>query len=256
MAYHSHIDHLAIDLAFWYMGLTNPRYPIASLGPLSQDVSVKFRALGIMFLLAHGSTDGFLHHLRRAGNARLIYLRRLHQVGNPPAVVGAAGKYRPLLSAIAAGDWALAREIVALSPTTLTRGEYGDDHFLARVVGRFVQDPAAAASEFDDYLDRWQECLDGHEDPRLNVLTAIIRSQQGDFDSAFDEVLERFDADVNAAKERRQLEEPVTLALREVDVDALAFLRIAELRGLHTAREYPFCPSLARVPMRVPFPAD
>jgi hypothetical protein len=60
MAYADDIEPLSIDLAFWFLGLENPDFPIEQLGGLSHELAHKFRSLAIMQLLAHGSTDAFL----------------------------------------------------------------------------------------------------------------------------------------------------------------------------------------------------
>ena len=52
------------------------------------------------------------------------------------------------------------------------------------------------------------------------------------------------------------MEDPEIVAQRQVFVEGLAILRLAERRGLTTQAEYQYCPSLARVPMRTPFPGE
>ena len=73
---------------------------------------------------------------------------------------------------------------------------------------------------------------------------------------AFADLLHARDLEIEAAKEAGQLEEPHVVALRRVFVEGLAILRLAERRGLRTEREYRYCPSLARTPMRTPFPGE
>jgi len=245
---------VAIDVAVWSGGLDDPAYPFPKLGRLSVEIAQKFRALGIMMLLADGSTDAFLHHQIRAGRARLKYLERARREGKSDDFFQASGRYQPLLSAIAAQDWTLAREIASLSANNQLEGEYEDDHCVAQIVHRLIQLPPAPEAEIQPFLDQFEAYLEGAADPRFSVLSAIVKSDQAAFDAAFPDLQAAFDLKVKEAIARRQLEEPVTLALREVDVDGIAFLKLAEQRGLVTEDDYPFCPSLARVPMVVPFP--
>jgi hypothetical protein len=254
MSYAEEVPNLATEIAFWYQALEDGTYPLAELGKVSTDLARKFRALAIMLLLSEASTDLFLHNLHRAGKARLFYLRRANAEGKKDEFFQAKGKHGALMAAIAANDWAAAREIDALTPNTLLPGEYEDDHCMAEIVGRLIRGAAVDDAEYVPLFERWEAYLDGDPDGRLDLLRAIVARDQAAFDTAFERVLTAFTESIQTAKDRRQLEEPVTLALREVDVDALAFLRLAELRRLSTQGEYAYCPSLARLPMRIPFP--
>ena len=41
-----------------------------------------------------------------------------------------------------------------------------------------------------------------------------------------------------------------------IELEGLAMLRIAQLRGLKTEPDYLFCPSIARLPIETPFPGE
>ncbi len=253
MSYADDAEVLVGELAVWYLGIEDPTYPVRHLGKLSQDLAQKFRALAIMQLLSEASTDLFLHNLMRAGRVRVAYLSRLAKEGISDDFFQGAGRYGSLFSSIAASDWAIAAEIASLSPTDIVPGEYEDDACVAWIVGLLVKDAGAGEEAFEGLFKRFRAYLELAPDARLEVLDAIVRRDQGAFDAAFPGVIAAFESDIRKAKQRRQLEEPVTLALREVSVDGLAYLRLAERRGLTTMGEYPYCPSLARAPMRVPF---
>jgi hypothetical protein len=254
VAYEEEKQMVAVDVAVWSGGLQDPSYPFSQLGRLSNDVSRKFRALGIMLLLSEGSGDLFLHHQIRSGRARIAYLKRAHQEGKTADFFMASGRYQPLLSAVAAQDWPLATEIAALSATQMLPGEYEDDHCVGRIVGLLIGDPPAPPGSLQPFLDRFEAYLEGASDARFDVLSAIVHRDQAAFDVAFPDLQAAFAARVQKDIERKQLEEPVTLALRDVDVDGLAFLQLAEHRGLTTESDYDFCPSTARGPLVVAFP--
>lgn len=254
MSYAADAPLLATDLAFWHQGLYDPDYPIAEMGKLSQEMVQKFRALAIMLLLSEGSTDLFLHNLSRAGKARLAYLRRLAAADVSTDFFQGSGRYAGLTAAVAALDWTTASEIVSLSPSEKRPGEYEDDYCFAQAIGHLLGAAPPDAAALTPLFDRFEAYLEGTPDRRLDVVRAITAKDAVAFDLAFDGLLVQFEAGIRKAMERNQLEEPVTLALREVDVDAIALLRLAERHGLQTADEYPFCPSLARRPMRTPFP--
>ncbi len=251
----SHSDEaqaLAGELAVWYLGIEDPTYPVRHLGKLSQNLAEKFRALAILQLLSEASTDLFLHHLMRAGRVRVAYLSRLAKEGISDDFFQGAGRHGALFSSIAASDWALAAEIASLSPTEIVPGEYEDDACVAWVAGLLAKDAGAGEQAFEPFFRRFRAYLESASDARLDVLDAVVRRDQGAFDAAFPGIVAAFEADIREAKQRQQVEDPVTLALHEVCVDGLAYLRLAERRGLRTMDEYPHCPALARASMRVP----
>jgi len=249
-------EALAYEVAFAMQGLENPRYPVAHLGDLSLEVSRKLRALAIMVLLVKADVDLFHHNLIRSGLARERYLRRLRDEGIARDHHDASGRCAPLLDAIAAGDLALARRIVALSPSEWREGhEYEDDYCYAQLLGLLIA-VAPSTGDVGALLGRFETYLDGEQDPRLEVCRALANGDADQFAVAFEALLSARDATTADDRERSQLEEPEVVADREVYIEGLALLRLAEARGLATDPDYRYCPSLARVPMTEPFPGE
>ena len=62
-------------------------------------------------------------------------------------------------------------------------------------------------------------------------------------------------ARIAADRARFQMETPQVVAERLVFVEGLALLRLAEVQGLRTQREYLYCPANARLRMRTPVPS-
>ncbi|MET0391341.1 MAG: Imm49 family immunity protein [Polyangiales bacterium] len=246
---------MAMDVAFWSLGLTNPDYPLDQLGALSLDISGKFRALAIMQLLTESSTDLFLHNLMRSGRARLSYLDRLAKAGVSDDHHQVNGRYQPLLDAIAAASWDDARRITQNVPAQFRpRHEYEDDYCYAKLLAGLIAVPAASEIELSLLLDRFDAWLDGQLDARWFVCRALTQRDQAEFDAAFEDVLLAHELAIDAARARSEHEDDRVLAERMVSIEGLALLRIATLRGLSTAPDYRYCPALARVPMRHPFP--
>jgi hypothetical protein len=106
----------------------------------------------------------------------------------------------------------------------------------------------------DAILQRYQGWLGALSSPRLDTARTLASRDRAGFDEAFDWLLDARAAEIEANRERGQLETPEVEAERRVFVEGLAVLRLAEMRGLATQREYRYCPSLARVPMQAPFP--
>lgn len=249
-------EALAYNIAFWMQGLTNPAYPVEQLGKLSLELSDKLRALAILTLLVKGESDFFYHNLIRSGIARETYLQRLKDEGIDDDHHQASGRYEPLLDAIASGDLALARRIVDLSPTEWRKGhEYEDDYCYAQILHRFIQE-TPREQEIPPLFQQFEACLEGQQSARLDVCRALVQRDQNAFDEAFVLLLDEQESKIAADKARGQEDDPVVVAKRQVFVEGLAILRLAESRGLTTHLEYRYCPSLARIPMRTPFPGE
>ena len=247
---------LAYDAAFWTQGVTNPTYPIDEIGKLSLEVSDKFRVLAIITLVTQGESDFFYHNLVRSGRSRETYLARLKQEGIEGDHHGCSGRYEPLLDAVASGDLPLARHIADLSPAQFQEGhEYDDDYCYAQCLHRLIREEPPR-SEFQSLFNRWAAYLEGKDTARLNVCQALLAQDQNGFDEAFEALLDEQQAQIAADQERGQFEDPNIVAKRRVFVEGLALLRLADMRGLRTQPEYRYCPSLARIPMRNPFPGE
>jgi hypothetical protein len=256
MKFENHGELIAYEIAFWMQGLIDPKYPVDELGTLSLELASKLRALGIMALLAKGNSDLFYHNLIRGGIAREIYLQRLKNEGIDKDHHRASGRYESLLDAVVAGDMALARRIVDLSPTEWQKGhEYEDDYCYAQILHRLVQE-TPPEQEITPLLNQFEAYLEDEPSARLDVCKALMERDQDAFDEAFDALLKEQEAKIAADKARCQMEDPIVIAQRQVFVEGLAILRLAEGRGLTTQSVYRYCPSLARVPMRTPFPGE
>jgi hypothetical protein len=250
-----YLEILAYDAAFWLTAFQDPDYSLDQLGEVCVDTCAKLRAAAIIVLLTRAETDGFIYNLMRSARCRAGYLQRLRNAG----VSGhhqASGRVAPLLDAIAANDFTVARQIAALSPTTWMQGhEYEDDFCYAQVLHQLVATPLDAAA-LSALFVRWRAALGGDPDPRLDVAGSLTASDQAGFDSAFGDLLDARAEKIAADKARSQMEDALVISEREVYVEGLAILRLAERFGLRTEWEYRFCPSVARDALTTPFPGE
>jgi len=247
-------EALAYDAAFWLEGTDDPDLPLGEMGRTCLELAEKFRSMAIVCLIAKANPDLFFHHLMRAGHIWTKYLERVQQERGFDDHHFCSGRCKPLLDAIAACDLPLARRIAELSPSEFREGhEYDDDYCYAQAISRFIAEPARDG-EVPPLLERFVAYVDDQPNERLAVSQALATRDQRGFDEAFDGLLQSRDLGIDEDKARGQLEEPQVVAQRLVFVEGLAILRLAERRGLRTEREYRYCPSLARVPMRTPFP--
>ncbi len=247
-------DNLMMDLAFHYQDLHHPDYPVAFLGELAHELSTKFQALGIMILLGRAETDGFLHNLMRSVQTRVAYLQRMQQEGMDQDFFRAAGHYEPVLAGIAAADYGSVHLLATLSSPAVSPNEYPDDWCYAQILFRLAAVSPPASADYKPLVDEYRQALDGADCPRLDVACALITQDQDDFDQAFSEFLDEVEDGIDAAIERGQHETPIVFAERAVCIEGLAMLRLAIKHGLTTARNYEYCPSLARLPLRNPLP--
>lgn len=247
---------LAYEIAFWSMGLEDADYPIDELGRLSLELSDKLRVLAIITLLTEGEVDHYYHILIRAALTRVKYLEKLSSNGITDDFHQGSARYEPLLNTIAANDFEVASRIVKLSPNDFrTETEYLDDYCYAQLLHQIVTDTASEESTESLFVD-FEDFLDGDSSSRLDVCRAVVLGDQASFDEAFESLLDDHELEIVAAKARGQIENPGNMAQRQLFVEGLALLRIAERKGLATATDYRFCPGIARVPMVVPFPEE
>jgi len=251
-----YLDTMAYDAAFWMTAFANPDYPIDQLGEVTIQVAAKCRAAAIMVLLANGDSDTYYHNLIRSARCRLAYLQRLNSEGRTSDHHQASGRVGPFLDAVAAADFATARQIVALSRSDWLPGhEYEDDFCYAQIVHGLITVPTNV-TRLETLLERFERVLDGQADARLDVTRVLAHRDREAFEPAFEALLAQRTRQIEAEKARRRIEEPGMIAERQVYVEGLALLQIATRLNFTVQVEYQYCPSLALVPMRRPFPGE
>jgi hypothetical protein len=256
MSLQEHAELLAYDTVFDMAGALDPVCPIAQLGDLSLAVCGKLRAMAVIKLLSEGDVDRFHHNLIRSGRVWLHYLQRVVQESAQDDHHFVCGRWAPWADCMAADALTLAHQMRSLVPSALRAGhEYPDDYCYARVLQRLTNPPFDSA-EVDLLLQQFAEYVETPHHPRLAIAQALFSIDQDSFEEAFDNLLHYRQREIALAITRGELEDAVVLSQREVFVEGLALLRIAEMRGLKTQAEYLFCPSLARQSMRQPFPGE
>lgn len=251
------VDALAYDTAFWLVGYEDPGvFDLEELGAIGVDLSRKLRGLAIITLLTTGDSDKFCHNLIRSGRVREHFLIRMRQAASQSDHHLASGRVAPLLDALAAGDVELAHRIAWISPRSWEpQREYEDDFCYAQILHRLIHG-VPSPTVYQPFVDQFDKALKGQTSERLEVVKALVQRSQADFDTAFEALLDARRRDIQAAIKRGQIEDPVVLAERQVFIEGLALLRLAERQGLQTLPDYVYCPSLARRPMSQPLPAE
>lgn len=238
-------EAVAYDAAFWLSAFTNPSYPVDQLGEVCVATCDKLRTLAIIALVSKGDHRAFTHNLVRSGRCRLSYLQRVQQGGRPDHH-DASARVAPFFDAVAAADFALARQIASLSPREWRQGHEYEDDFCHAQIAHAVLAPVADVGRTEALFARWEQVLDGQPDARLPVLRALALRDKAGFDPAFEGLVQQREDALAAERARARIEEFDVIAARQLFVDGLALLRMATQLGLHTQAEYRGCPSLAR----------
>jgi Immunity protein 49 len=246
---------LAYDTAFWLVGFEEPgTYPLHRLGAVAVELCGKLRGLAIVALLTQGDADKFAHNLMRSGRVREVYLQRMREHGIDTDHHLASGRVAPLMDALAAGDVDLAHRIAWASPRSFSpQREYEDDFAYAQILHRLIHG-VTAVPVYEPFLAQFEAALKGAPSARLDVVTALVHRDQAGFELAFAALLAERQKQIRLDLARAQLESPTVLAERQVFIEGLALLRLAQRQGLPTQGEYLYCPSLARRPLRTPLP--
>jgi hypothetical protein len=248
------VDDYAYETAFWMAGVYSPLYPLDQLGEICKDVQTKLRMLACFRLLKDGKSDSFYHNLIRSGMTRRHYLQRCMAEGALTDHFRGCGRYLALCDSVAAGDFALAKSIVELSPSEFLKGhEYEDDYCYGRILHGLV---TGNREHIPETLDRFARYLEQTENGRLRVVRALFEQDGTGFEAGFKRLLEDRQLEIAQNIARGEIESIHVIAGRRIFVEGLAILRFAERAGLKTEQEYLFCPSLARVPMIRPFPGE
>lgn len=250
------LDALAYDIAFWMTAYQNPDYPLDQLGDVTETVTEKLRAAAIIVLLGHGDSDAYYHNLMRGARCRLAYLQRCRAAAREREHHQASSRLGGFLDAVAAADFFTARQIVAVSPRDWFEGhEYEDDYCFAQIAHGLI-----AAQPDNERLtalfERFEKFLGDRKDARLTVTQAMFERNGAEFPLAVEALVAQRTQEIESDIARRRIEEPVMMALRQVYVDGLALLRIAERLKLPLQSDYLYMPSLARVTMQRPFPGE
>lgn len=218
------------------------------------DITRAYRRLAACALLAEADTDQFRVLLAQSGHAHAHFLTRVQQGGAFEARYYATSTADPFSDALAAGDLDTARAIASLSPAAhFPDLEYEDDFLRNHTLHRLLLDPEDRAG-IEALLARWGEVLEGGSSVFYDVTRALAERDPRGFEGAFDGLIERRAEVVRAWRGMTTHDPEIDATEGAIFVEALAILRLAELRGLPTRPDYRFAPDIARIPLGLPLP--
>ncbi|MCY1082304.1 Imm49 family immunity protein [Archangium lansingense] len=206
-------------------------------------------------LLVDGNTQHFLLNLCRAAEngRRLLELLRTRALAPPPA-----RKNGPLVCALAAGHFALANAVAAVSPTEWQKKEEYEDEFLwARVLQELARQEPPSRPTLEHLLTRLEEVGQDTYASRCGLTRALLSGDRDAFAEHFATALMEYEEETETRA--RSFATPVTAFAphRFLWLEGLGLLRLGERAGFQlTETEYRYCPPLARVPMAVQYNGD
>lgn len=214
------------------------------------------RLLALCVLLRDGDVEAFTVRLANAGRARLQLLQAVAR-GLPaaPAVV-CTSKDIFFGASLAAGDLDTARQIAAASRTSFDPAvEYEDDFLFVHFLHRFLLEQGENPRRLEQLLDRWRAVLEGAPSGYLAACEALLSGNAERFEAGFDALIAERQAELAKYREQLNCNEELAQTEGKVFVEGLAVLRLAELRGIPGAPQYPLIPRWSRIPAGSPLPA-
>jgi hypothetical protein len=213
------------------------------------EICNNFRRAAIASLLRTGGGRLFRDRLQRGGAAYAYFLGR-----SPDNTEERVSESFPLLDAIGAGDFDTAATIARLSSHRwLKDQEYEEDFLFYEFLMQHVL-LGASAAEALAMLDRWEACLEGTEDRRLDVCRAILSVDSEAFAEALPLYLEERQ---QSYEEQGDLLPPeIRLTEQAVSIEGLAFIRIAQRKGIAVQAGYQQIPEPTRSDRPVAWSSD
>lgn len=204
-------------------------------------VCSRYRRAAAGMLLLGGNPALFFQNLFHSSRCFASSLEAL------PDDSKSTSKFEPFFDAIAAGDEEGALQIARLSRSTWNEtAEYEDDFlYMLSLMHYFcLRSPAEQVQQF---LERYEQVLDGAADVRFDLAKALIYRDQDAFNDAVDRFIlgRRKHIEKQRSTDMLDLDEAATIV--HISTELLALLALADKSGLSTKPDYEFAPSLARL---------
>ena len=204
-----------------------------------ERICALYRRLAVGSLLIAGDPRDFFAYLFRSARAFV------HFAEGAPEAERLASKAAPFLDAIACRDDEGARRIAAAMPRQPSPGrEYEEDFYYLRV----TMDLAGDDRMVDQMLAAWGALVVAGPvaDPRLDVCAALMARDQAQFDAATDAAILGIQRTTETRRKADDLPADEAATTAHVSVDVLAWLELADRRGMDSSRDRALAPSLAR----------
>jgi hypothetical protein len=212
------------------------------------DAGIRYRMLAVSALLARADRRRFTAFLRKSGLLRRHFLRLVAAGHAARRDQFCASLDLPFIDALAAGDLDTAAALAAAAPAQHAADvEYEEDFLRTRFLQLLtLRWHGGAAVDLAPLLARWDEVLEGGDDPHLAVCRALERGDPGSLHRALGRLVQVRAEKVARWREDFSLEPELRSTESAIYLPVLAVLRLADLAGIPTQPDYPYAPSLAR----------
>jgi hypothetical protein len=199
-----------------------------------------YRVRGIASLLLNAETEQFHGDLRRSGRA---FLHFLQVAGGSEKLTSHAD---PFFDAIASEDFECMREIAKRSQLPHKAGEeFEDDYLYIRVLVKLIL-PDVSFAERHEGVEHYRQRANPTTDPRVGLCVALTDGEAASFEEGLEKFLNHRKKRLEklAAVDAMTLEDSATESA--ISCEALALVKLAEMRGIRIQEEYLYIPSLIR----------
>ncbi|MEP1446869.1 MAG: hypothetical protein ABJK37_12220 [Paraglaciecola sp.] len=255
MNYNDAAEAIAHDAIFWSLAFDDEEYPVEQLGPLALETGEKFRALGILGLLATADKSHLYVNLSQSASLRIKYLEKASAENKQDDHHFVLGRLEPILDLLACKDFSLLAKLQQLSPVDFSKNrEYMDDYCYSKILMTLglnkgmTQCASKDVPALDD-LFKTLELLENYltEDlfSRAALCRALLENNAGDFSEAFHNFIDQTVFAIDEAK-ANELETATLVAKRSISVEALALLAVAQQQGFNLNQNFQLCPLIAQ----------
>lgn len=221
--------------------------PVETEGAAIRAVGKLLRRLGICHLLEEADGASMADRFAASGRAYLAFLPRVRWGELKKPYELCASRADPFFDALAAGDVAGAAEIGRLAaPSWFDGEEYEEDFAWVRSLMALLGDGKSPSADLVRHLETLHRAAAESDEHKVAMCDALHSRSQDDLDEAF---AAHARARQEAVREERKnpVVEPSWLATEAyVDIEALALVRLATVRGLRPPAELRFAPRAAR----------
>jgi hypothetical protein len=209
-----------------------------------------YRRRGICSLFWEGLPQLLHRDLQKSGAAFSYFLKT---VRNTEKITSKAA---PFFDALACRDFDTARELSRNSRHSWNQEEEYEDDFLYVffVMKKFFLD--GTDQEMWAILSRYEDLLDGADDARLDLCKSFLENDDSTFAEALNALITQHEEYYRRGIERDEILEEEWATEGQLFVEGLALVRLAEVQGFRTDRNYLFIPSIAIDHAPVGFDAD
>lgn len=205
--------------------ITRPYASCVGFGNLVNTVMDAFHNRALLRFLLSADVNGFFEDLNRAALTSLTLLKGYHQGYDVEQTRANAYSELPLTCALASGNFPLAREIDALMPRELDVPEQRAMFVYTRALRALATEDAQAISqamkEAPENCKGWFRL-----EEKVAILDGLVRRDEAAFNQALLAYLDSFE---DLEEDER---EELSPGADDLDVDALAFVQLARMRGL------------------------